>query len=130
MLVFYYFPNLLHIFQNSWDILLLMLSLAFGTFSVGDKLQVLHVQKMGSTVCHPEFSQSATVLQLDFWGMVYSILLKKTYTVCIYIYIHFHQEFHGCLRTLQQFHFLWSSLNHVQKFLIIVKFSDISFFIQ
>lgn len=51
-----------------------MLSLAFGMFSVGNKLQVLHLQKMGSIVCHTEFSQNATVLQLDLWGTDYCIL--------------------------------------------------------
>lgn len=80
-----------------------MLSLALGMLSVGNKLQVLHVQKMGSIMCHPEFSQSATVLQLDFWEW-FTVYYDKTY---VYIYIiHFHQEFHGCLRTLQQCHFL------------------------
>lgn len=51
-----------------------MLSLVFGVFSVGNKLQVLHLQKMGSIVCHTEFSQNDTVLQLDLWGTDYCIL--------------------------------------------------------
>lgn len=46
----------------------------FCVFSVGNKLQVLHLQKMGSIVCHTKFSQNATVLQLDPWGTDYCIL--------------------------------------------------------
>lgn len=69
--------------NNSWDTLLLMLSLAFGMFFVGYKFQVLHVLKMGSLMCHPEFFSKCYSSAVRFLGNGLRYMIKHIY-VCLY----------------------------------------------